>query len=1079
MENQQNNRWNATLHARPFAEQLADYKEDTISKAFPLHFPYGHSGLEGDPSLELMEKLPKNSKYMKRSRLGVLRKFLQHSNPIFHGPRFNLIVENLILKEQIFQSTRMYCTTKHADGSYMADKYGTMNWKALEKAIYAARQDHGSRHSSKAENRYLKSINAACECLPHSNEAAQVARRQYFSFLIKFGLPAIFLTITPDDKRNFRIILYACGNHNHIISPYAKDYVNSLSDDDIFAKFKVRERVREQHPGLCAEEYNRIMKLVIKHLFDWDEEKQCSTGNGLFGELLAWCLATEEQGRKTLHGHFLLFLKGWEEVLETLQNVGTTGYTNAIKEAKALFKNSCSAELFEDLQRGKVLNEQPIFYHPFCRSERSKKRKFFTPKYVGDEIFREMRHKAKCNLHLGHIATCMVCNTKLTVQTIVENALRLHLGKHGDKVIPFNFPKVENKRLDMHVYEMQKDFLWMTGDEKTLAKRYFASNALSNFHLPWHTSRCFKKGSECFANLPEQPFEETKIQYSDEMFLSSDGCGNRKKIGIFRFYPKRNLEDAFMNVHNKWITIMLGCNNNVSAGLNGSSVFYCTGYNTKSQQKEEREAFERISQVIVKILQDQDENNILDELTPCQLGFRRMLAGIYTHTNSHILAAPMAHYLALHHSRFHYSHDSDYVPVHGIENLLLNMPMVMRFRICEGKQIPVHKAMDYIYRPTQLELMTPITFFSKIECISLSFAKKLNIEFFKFEEKHPLAKAYVCKYRERDVVPVFPWNWLPNTRMLSKSFYDSPSLPHHCDFSSREKHALCFLIMFSSFRTKKEICSEGSYQKTLQKKLAEGLIDKEMLRTADRIQNIYNSLDSGQCENILTMNSHSPDADDVEEKDEGQLDSFDDMLANIGAYMASSSEQQPLAEEAVDLTPQYMNRTRKYFDNFISQTDVTESPLTDVFHIGANNTKKAGEKNGSESQTTRFTSKTSQLNTFFTSTFCRSNTEYNQSTQNDKKKKKYIITPNGTWESIVAWARNAELDREQEVAFQILAATYVLTFMEEAEEDCSGEARLSFEKNKKRLQLLARRRENKTGPIRLFITGPAGAGKCK
>ena len=44
-----------------------------------------------------------------------------------------------------------------------------------------------------------------------------------------------------------------------------------------------------------------------------------SNGMGLFAKILAFALATEEQGRKSLHGHFLIFVECWKEILEILQ----------------------------------------------------------------------------------------------------------------------------------------------------------------------------------------------------------------------------------------------------------------------------------------------------------------------------------------------------------------------------------------------------------------------------------------------------------------------------------------------------------------------------------------------------------------------------------------------------------------------------------------------------------------------------------------------------------------------------------------------------------------------------------------
>jgi hypothetical protein len=39
----------------------------------------------------------------------------------------------------------------------------------------------------------------------------------------------------------------------------------------------------------------------------------------MFAEILAFALATEEQGRKSLHGHFLIFVKGWKQILDFIQ----------------------------------------------------------------------------------------------------------------------------------------------------------------------------------------------------------------------------------------------------------------------------------------------------------------------------------------------------------------------------------------------------------------------------------------------------------------------------------------------------------------------------------------------------------------------------------------------------------------------------------------------------------------------------------------------------------------------------------------------------------------------------------------
>lgn len=94
------------------------------------------------------------------------------------------------------------------------------------------------------------------------------------------------------------------------------------------------------------------------------------------------------------------------------------------------------------------------------------------------------------------------------------------------------------------------------------------------------------------------------------------------------------------------------------------------------------------------------------------------------------------------------------------------------------------------------------------------------------------------------------------------------------------------------------------------------------------------------------------------------------------------------------------------------------------------------------------------------------------------------ILANGTWDSIIAYGKMNDLDREQQMAYEILAATYVLSFYEEA--DAMGvnpELKKYHSTQTKKLLRLARRNQ-RTGqyldgePLRMFVTGPAGAGKC-
>jgi hypothetical protein len=282
--------------------------------------------------------------------------------------------------------------------------------------------------------------------------------------------------------------------------------------------------------------------------------------------------------------------------------VGSWTFAAATCDAKEMFVNACSAQLFSDFEVGKALSEVPVFFHPRCRSDRNPKEMRFTVKPVEDQILREMRHKSKCHILNGQIASCGRCSKIFGINKVVKNALNVHLGKFGNQL---RFPEGHCKPLDRIVYEMGKDFSWVNRSNYEKSIRYFAGNALTNVHLTKHNQRCFKKGPECYTCLPDGVSESATLVYNVEPDLWSDWKGSKEKRYMLRFQPKRSIEDVFMNAHNPMITKLLMCNNNVQIGMNGRSIFYSTGYQVKSQQKEERLAFEKVSAVLCKVIQKQ------------------------------------------------------------------------------------------------------------------------------------------------------------------------------------------------------------------------------------------------------------------------------------------------------------------------------------------------------------------------------------------------------------------------------------------------------------------------------------------
>jgi hypothetical protein len=197
----------------------------------------------------------------------------------------------------------------------------------------------------------------------------------------------------------------------------------------------------------------------------------------------------------------------------------------------------------------------------------------FAVKPVEDQILRDMRHKVTCHVHNGQIASCGKCSKYFSINEIVKIRLSIHFGKSKNQ---FQFPERWCQPLDRIVYEMGKDFLWIERNDYNQLIRYFAGNAITNVHLTKHTQRCFKKGAECYANLPDGISQSDKTVYSWVCDVWSDCFGNKEDRYMLRFQPKGLIEDVFMNIHNPTITRLLMCNNNIQVGMNGRSILSIT-----------------------------------------------------------------------------------------------------------------------------------------------------------------------------------------------------------------------------------------------------------------------------------------------------------------------------------------------------------------------------------------------------------------------------------------------------------------------------------------------------------------------
>ena len=1050
------------FYTRPTENRVKEYVEDEFIRCFPLQFPYGNGGFHR----QTLCRQPLSSKRKDMSFQRCLKYLLRHRGAHFHTPLFNLMANGIIMRNNVFRKVKIQCNVKTDDHKKVSEEYGFMKGRDLESAITQA-NSRCARQKNTTGDRFLRSIRAVCEHLPHSNEATAAARSDYFSMLVAKGLPALFVTISPDDKRSLWIQVYAHRNPSKLWE--GEPDLKNVDEDQLRVLYKKRCLDRLNYPGLCAEEYMALMEVFIRDVLKWDVAKQEPSGMGLFGMTEAFTLATEEQGRRTLHGHFLIWIKGWNELLNTLmfQKCTKLQLKKAMANLKRFVRNAASVRIFSDLNPGGLLHCKSIYSHGNdCRTDRREGQKRYTAKPVSKLQFEEMRGNDTCRVHLGHIGTCPKCGHKFKYEDMLTRSLQSVSGSDRYKY------DHQRRHLEAHLYELQKDFWWNKRSGVRRAKRRFYVDVMCNNHSVTHDPRCFKKARLCYSYFPVEPQDQFEIQFSEEKdTVWADYLGRKMHGRIFEGRHERKLEDCYGNTNNPVLTSLFCCNNNIITTMTGKAVLYVTGYNVKKQQKEERLAFENVGQVLVETFRRQEAGEVTPtDILPSRVGFRRLMSGVFIHTNSLVIAAPMAHYLAFNGSRYRYSHDIQYIPIRAMSNFLKGGEVAVDFSPV-GKDLrhPYCVSMNYLYRPKECEEMSMHSFFTSVIMAARSLMSEQEKQACtSFISPHPKSATHGCIHRKRPVVGKVDWTFFEDAKKLERSVLhlshmnrDAPPTPEE------ERRCRCILLLLCPFRSEEDLKYRDSYTRKFQKLHSAGYF-RETEYLLNNIQNIWNSKDSERMGRDIPTDTINPDFKDDEEDDEESMRIQNEL---IHTYMLNSGmvlSEEPTEFEIKD--PKIPNQARDdkaHSDPGSCINDENEEP---VFEFGS--VKIAKDKLRILNRQ-RFVCDPLPLNQMLKSSFIIS-CETAASTAK--------VKATGSVESIIHFGASRKLDLDQQTAFEILTATVVSSFVEESiekggrsDESTICELKAELEELRSLSQYSNRSRDN--DPLRMFLTGPAGAGK--
>ena len=140
---------------------------------------------------------------------------------------------------------------------------------------------------------------------------AKDAHKKLYALSDCFGPHNIFFTVMPDYECNICACMYA-NQGNEIKLP-----IPDCTDSECIQDFELCYQKRTRYPGACSLDYQAAMPAVCE-LIGWDYKNNCSKGVGMFGRCKAFVRADKEQGRFTLHGHCLAWIKKFDEIRDLL-----------------------------------------------------------------------------------------------------------------------------------------------------------------------------------------------------------------------------------------------------------------------------------------------------------------------------------------------------------------------------------------------------------------------------------------------------------------------------------------------------------------------------------------------------------------------------------------------------------------------------------------------------------------------------------------------------------------------------------------------------------------------------------------
>ena len=630
--------------------------------------------------------------------------------------------------------------------------------------------------------------------------------------------------------------------------------------------------VRRDYPGICALDYENVMRIFLRHYVGWDDEMRCNIpGHGIFGDVEAWSIATEEQGRKTLHGHSLVWLNNWPEVNARLMSNDLRTRSSAIPHLKS----------FSDaVQSTHVIAKNDLNYTRPCGDEcevPTNNNMTESMRMCTDQDVRNLRCvKGTTSIGTRCIMKCELCKVPYFSEDFAVAKIQKYFGaeniiQNGEKPgVNYGF-WTKNMRLSNSFLRMERqimDSLLPDHNNRTPATPYFLDEKTRcciaiarNLHKSDHVKQCFKneKSPECRMKLPCRPCSETKVHFDDKEVNWYTWYGINRKRNLYFVEPKRSPVDLFANVHSAAISEVFGCNSNVVACVDGGSPMYLTNYTSKNTQEEDGAAMSHAAKHIVKAMRKSFEDHgalfgdgttteTLGQMTPeekKQRGMRALMSAVIMSTRSHMCSAPMASYLTRNESRFAFSHEFVYANLHQFEQEIGKDLSIQSDH--DGTAFLISSVKDYTCRPLELQ---DLCYFDFLAEYSVSSPCNESLDWY---GHHPSQNYRKVRKRKHSVIPRINHFDIGSTVDFEGDDIRTCVIPEErlARHFAMEEYSKKFCILFVPFRDLNDLRLDGKFHRRLQQWYREGRMYTRHEKILQNMQDVRNSLNAGRVTDIL------------------------------------------------------------------------------------------------------------------------------------------------------------------------------------------------------------------------------------